>query len=157
MLASVSNGMLCIYRFFNLFFGARGESAVVVLRIDADPWDNSWRRSQKQRYESKQHHFCSKEVAKPSIVHAAFVTAQQNKLWNTTKNVYIDTYLLSSSPLLCKVDSGEFSSTTKKVQDYHELVTGGKNWWYWITDNATPNEVNEKSNSRWGLNRALRC
>jgi hypothetical protein len=52
-------------------------------------------------------------------------------------------YLLSSSPLLCKVDSGGFSSTTEKVRDYLELV-GGKTD---DTDNATPNEVNEKGTS----------
>jgi len=36
MLACVSNSMLCIYRFLDLFFGAGRESAAVILGIDAD-------------------------------------------------------------------------------------------------------------------------
>jgi hypothetical protein len=39
--ARVSNGMLCIYRFLDLFFGARGESVVVVHGVDADLRDDS--------------------------------------------------------------------------------------------------------------------
>lgn len=43
--------------------------------------------------------------------------------YNKLQRMYV--YLLSSYPLLCKVDSGGFSSTTEKVRDYLELV-GGK-------------------------------
>jgi hypothetical protein len=57
IVALVSQGMLCAQRLFDLFFGAWGELAVVVLGIDADTRDYPRCRCQEQRYEAQQHHF----------------------------------------------------------------------------------------------------
>lgn len=57
VVALADQGMLSAQRLFDLFFGAWGELAVVVLGIDADTGDDPRRRCQEQRYEAKQHHF----------------------------------------------------------------------------------------------------
>lgn len=60
VIALASQVVLGAHRLLHLLFGARGEPAVVVLGIDADTGDDPRRRRQEQRYEAKQHHFCSK-------------------------------------------------------------------------------------------------
>jgi hypothetical protein len=69
VVALANQGMLGAQRLFDLFFGAWGELAVVVLGIDADTGDDPRRRCQEQRYEAKQHHFYSrtKRIVSPHL------------------------------------------------------------------------------------------